>query len=77
MAAPADPRSPARGRTRGAAGRAEGYWPPARSRAHSCQFACGPRVRPGVARLQVAERAGALSLAGRLAGGRLLSMGGR
>lgn len=73
LAAPADPGSPARGRTRGAAGRAEGYRP----RAHSCQFACGPRVRPWVARLRVAERAGELSLAACLAVGRLLSMGGR
>lgn len=48
-----------------------------RPRAHSCQFACGARGRTGAARLRVAERAGALSLAGRLACGRLLSMGGR
>lgn len=48
-----------------------------RPRAHSCQFACGARGRTGAARLRVAERAGALSLAGRLACGRLLGMGGR
>lgn len=75
--ADADPHSPARGRTRGAAGGAEGYRPPERPRAHSCQFACGPRVRSWAARLRVVERAGALSLAGRLACGRLLGMGGR
>lgn len=72
---PAPP--PAEGHAARTAVRAEGYRPPARPRAHSCQFACGPRVRPEAARLRVAERAGALSLAGRLACGRLLSMGGR
>lgn len=46
-------------------------------RAHSCQFACGARVRTGAAHLRVLVRGGALSLVGRLACGRLSSMGGR
>lgn len=72
---PAPP--PAEGHAARPACQAEGYRPPERPRAHSCQFACGARVRPGAARIRVAERAGALSLAGRLACGRLLGMGGR